>query len=329
LGVKGWDFIPWRWVDISELTMNKIAIDAFNYMIRRMSTINRVTRVRERIPLTHVSIGLSLIRTSLKKHIIPIFVFDGPPETLKRDADPELIHIANSLYRWYKKEGDPFNQEIAEPLNNSPALRTYFAAQHLKDICSSIGVPVVSASSEAELMCAVMCREGLVGSVASNDMDAILFGSPHVIRSLQLSKNQMEQVTLQGIQEVIDLELEELRDLAIVCGCDFHKKGVPGIGPRKGVVLLRRFGGLEGLLKARGFSYSERSEFLAARAVFDYGNYLTVSHIDTSLNSPVPSRVSRLLAPVLGDTRTESTLDTLVGLWKQFFIVQDTLETWM
>ena len=329
MGVKGWDFIPWRWASVSELSQNKIAIDVFNYMIRRMSTIRRISRTHERIPLTHVTIALSLIRTAMRLKITPIFVFDGPPESLKREAHPDLVNTALGLYRWFEKEGDPFNEEIAKALNHSAALRTYFAAKHLKDICSALGVPTVDAPSEAEMMCAAICQKEIAGTVVSNDMDAILFGSPHVTRSLQLSKRQMECVTLNGIQEIIDLELEELRDLAIVCGCDFHKKGIPGIGPRRGVILLRRFGGLEGLLKARGYTSLEREDFIEARAVFDETRYLDMNEISSTLQPPITSRVKRLLSPILGLERSESAIDTFVGLWKKFFIVQDTLEAWI
>ena len=189
-------------------------------------------------------------------------------------------------------------------------------------------MPTVDAPSEAEMMCAAICQKGIAGTVVSNDIDSILFGSPHVTRSLQLSKRQMECVTLDGIQEVIDLELEEMRDLAIVCGCDFHKKGIPGIGPRKGILLLRRYGGLEGLLKAKGYNSTDRTSVLEARAIFDESNYLDLSGITSTLQPPITSRIKRLLSPILGSERSESTIDTFVGLWKKFFIVQDTLETW-
>jgi 5'-3' exonuclease len=136
-------------------------------------------------------------------------------------------------------------------------------------------------------------------------------------------------VTLNGIREVIDLELEDLKDLAVVCGCDFHREGVKGIGPRKGTLLLRRHGGLEGLLKARGYTHSQREPFLQAREVFDEGNYISIKHLDLSLKSPIIPRLHRILKPVMGEERAAESTETLVGLMKQFYIVQDTLEAWV
>lgn len=43
---------------------------------------------------------------------------------------------------------------------------------------------MVQAPSEAEAQCCSMCKEGLVYGVATDDMDALTFGTPKLIRHL-------------------------------------------------------------------------------------------------------------------------------------------------
>ncbi|MGY5875413.1 MAG: hypothetical protein RTU30_06685 [Candidatus Thorarchaeota archaeon] len=328
MGVKNWDFVPWRWASLDEIDPRCVAIDVPNYMTRRISSFSRPKRFVDRVPLHHVGVTISLVRAALSAHVLPVMVFEGPPEQLKRPPNPELVKAARVLYEQFKSSDDVYDSELAERLHHSPALRMYFAANHLRDLCSVLGIPALTAYSEAELTAAVMCREGLVGSVVSNDADALLFGSPHVSRRLQFSKNQIERAKLLELEDAIGLDLDGLRDLAIVCGCDFHP-GVKGVGPRRGVILLKRHRGLDGLLRSQGYSSFEREEFIRAREVFDEGRYLSLQGIDLKLKPPLVSKAVRLLSPVTGIERAERTLDSIVRLWKDFGRVQTTLESWI
>lgn len=328
MGVKNWcNVVPWRWAEISELFVPRVAVDAPNYMTRRSSTIRSV--VSNRVPMTHIHLAFGTIRAALKQHILPIFIFDGPPETLKRKPNPQLISRAQTLYERFLLRQDIHDSKVADSLNETPAIRMYFAANHIKDLCRAIGVPAITAPSEAEMYGAVMCREGLVGTVVSNDADALLFGSPHVTKSLQFTKGIMECVTLSELERVVDLDIELLRDLAIVCGCDFHKKGVKGLGPRKGALELKRHGGLPFLLRAYGFTPSEREEYLLAREVFNESTFMITNDIDLSLKPPIVTKLERVLNPAFGKNAAEAKVREVVRLWKMFGKTQSTLEQWV
>ncbi|MHA1949874.1 MAG: hypothetical protein ACXAAO_07565 [Candidatus Thorarchaeota archaeon] len=328
MGVKNWrDVVPWRWADISELHVEKIAIDAPNYMMRRHSAIR--PNLSNRISMTHIHLALGTIRAAMKKHLLPVFIFDGPPEALKRSPNPQIINAAQILYDQFTLDQDVYDRKMADSINENPAIRMYFALNHIKDLCRAIGVPSITAPSEAEMFGAVLCRDRLVGTLVSNDADALLFGSPHITKSLHLTKGQIECTTLSELECTMNLDIDLLRDLAIVCGCDFHKKGVRGLGPRKGVIELQRYGGLENLLKARGLTHSEREEYIHAREVFDEPSYISTTGVDLSLKPPVVTRLSHLLGPVLGMDKAESKTRELVRLWKDFGNTQSTLESFV
>jgi 5'-3' exonuclease len=131
------------------------------------------------------------------------------------------------------------------------------------------------------------------------------------------------------MEESLGLNTEQLRDLAIICGCDFHRKGVPGLGPRKGAVHLRRYGDLISVLKAQGFSRDEIKEFAEAREVFDEGEYLKIAKADLSLKPPLRDGLLKIIEPSAGEIRAQKIVMELVRLWKDFGKVQTTLEQWI
>jgi len=330
VGVKNWgDVIPWKWESSSEIAPGTIAIDVPNYLSRRISVIKQDSGQGGRLPLTHVGLFVSIVKVTLSNHVLPVFVFDGPPETRKRNPNPELIQRASEVYKKFQQDGDPYDEELASELWKSPALRMYFAAEHMRDLGRVVGVPVLTAPSEAEMFAAVLCRDGVVNTVVSNDADALLFGSPHVTKQMQLSNGKILRTTLSEFEENLQLDVELLRDLAIVCGCDFHKEGVKGIGPRRGSVLLQKHGGLEGLLKARGFVASERVDYIEAREVFDEASYLSAEKMEFKLNPPLIPKVLRTLEAVMPAERAETTTQKITSLWRSFGNRQSTLEQWL
>jgi len=330
VGVKNWgDIIPWKWEPSSEIAPGTIAIDVPNYLSRRISVIRQNPEQEGRLPLTHVGLFVSLVKITLSNHILPVFVFDGPPETRKRKPNPGLIQRASEIYKKFQQDGDPYDEDLATELWKSPALRMYFAADHMRDLGRVVGVPVLTAPTEAEMFAAVLCRDGVVNTVVSNDADALLFGSPHVTKQMQLSNGKILRTTLREFEENLQLDHELLKDLAIVCGCDFHKEGVKGIGPRRGAVLLQKHGGLEGLLKARGFVAAERVDYLEAREVFDEASYLSAEKIDFKLNPPLVPKVLRSLETVMPTERAEITTQKITNLWRTFGNRQSTLEQWL
>jgi flap endonuclease-1 len=330
VGVKNWgsDVIPWKWITSSYIAPGTIAIDVPNYLTRRLVVMHSKKKEDGKLPMSHVGLFLSLVKATLGSHILPVFIFDGPPESRKRSPNPALVEKATSLYRTFQQEGDPFNEEISDELWSSRALRAYFATEHLRDLGSMVGVPTITAPSEAEMFAAVLCRDDAAKTVVSNDSDALLFGSPHVTKQMQLSSGQILCVTSSDFENHLGLDIELIRDLAIISGCDFHKEGVKGIGVRRGVVLLQRYGGLVGLLKAQGYSSSERREFIEAREVFDEASYLSAKKIKLCLNPPLASKLMRALGTLMSSEQAESLANRITSLWRGFSNRQSTLEQW-
>ncbi|TFF84122.1 hypothetical protein EU524_01435 [Candidatus Thorarchaeota archaeon] len=328
MGVKNWGkIIPWRWTSIDEIDPRIMAFDTPNYLSRRLSVI-RPKRI-DRVPMTHAHIFMSTVLSCLRNHILPVFVFDGPPERLKRRANHKLVMSAELLYKQWRDSTDLDALQPHLESFLSPAMRLYFAMFHIKDICSAAGLPVVAAPSEAEMAAAVLSQERKVGTVVSNDADALLFGATHVTRSIRLSKGEIERALLSDFTQKLELDLHQMRDLAVICGCDFHKQGVHGIGPHKGAIGLKRHGGLEPFLRALGRSPTDIQAYLKARDVFEEGGFINLGVQSLALQPPVVGRVERLLEEAMGSELAEKRATEILRLWKDFGRVQMTLEGWI
>jgi flap endonuclease-1 len=121
-----------------------------------------------------------------------------------------------------------------------------------------------------------MARTGDVWAGASQDFDAVLFGAPKLVRNLTLSGRRRlpsgryvdvspELVTLADVLSSLEVTREQLVDMAVLMGTDFNE-GVRGIGPKKSLALIKRFGDLEAIA-AEG-SVAVPHEFEEVRRIF-------------------------------------------------------------
>jgi len=58
-------------------------------------------------------------------------------------------------------------------------------AKHLVQL---MGLPCIEAPCEAEAQCAELCKEGKAFATVTEDMDALTFGTPVLIRGLNSKK---------------------------------------------------------------------------------------------------------------------------------------------
>lgn len=61
-------------------------------------------------------------------------------------------------------------------------------AEECKHLLTLMGVPVIDAPCEAEAQCAELVRRGKVYATATEDMDALTFGSCFLVRHMTFSE---------------------------------------------------------------------------------------------------------------------------------------------
>jgi flap endonuclease-1 len=103
-----------------------------------------------------------------------------------------------------------------------------------------------------------MALRGDVWAANSRDYDAVLFGSPRLVRYLTISGQEFlpskgvgrplipELIELQTLLKGLEITREQLIDLAIMVGTDFNN-GIKGVGPKTALRLIKTHESLENL----------------------------------------------------------------------------------
>ncbi|MCK4967427.1 MAG: flap structure-specific endonuclease, partial [Candidatus Aenigmarchaeota archaeon] len=122
-----------------------------------------------------------------------------------------------------------------------------------KELLNAMGIPIIQAPSEGEAQAAIMARKGIVYAAASSDFDTLLFGTPRLIRNLNITGKRKipgtsiyrevkpEIIYLDKTLSTLNLTKEQLITLGILVGTDYNPGGIPGIGPKKALAHIQKY----------------------------------------------------------------------------------------
>lgn len=194
----------------------------------------------------------------LENGIKPVFVFDGKPPALKY---AELIK-RKELKKKAEQEAEEAEEAIQEAqdeeeltsaieeLNKAAKRNIHITKQQIEDIkilLNLMGIPIINAPCEAEAQCAELVKSGKIYATGTEDMDALTFGTPIVLRKLTMPESAKERVIEINISKVLsglDLSYDQFIDFCILCGCDYCET-IKGIGPKTALKLIRKHNDLE------------------------------------------------------------------------------------
>lgn len=185
--------------------------------------------------------------------IRPVYVFDGKPPQMKSGE------LAKRLARREKAEAElaaAKAAEQAEDIDKFSRRLVKVTRQHnedCKELLRLMGVPVLTAPCEAEAQCAELAKKGRVYGTATEDMDALTFQSPKLLRKLTFSQSSKEkqpvlEIDFQQVLQGLGLTYEQFVDLCILCGCDYCST-IKGIGPKTALKLIRAHKSIENVIK--------------------------------------------------------------------------------
>jgi flap endonuclease-1 len=188
----------------------------------------------------------------------PVFVFDGRPNPLKR-------RIIEERRRVREKAQTEYSQALTEKDYSRAWSKVVMTGRVTRDILADakrlltlMGIPWLEAPEDGEAQASYMASKGLVWAAASKDYDCLLFGAPILARYLTLTGREYlpskrtsrplipELIKLSDNLEALGITREQLIDVALLVGTDFNE-GVMGIGPKKGLSLIREHGSADNL----------------------------------------------------------------------------------
>jgi flap endonuclease-1 len=289
VGIDLGDIVVRRPVTFQHFAGRRVAIDAWNILYQFLSSIRgpdgRPLTDREGRITSHLNGLLNRTAAMVEAGIRPVYVFDGEPHPLKREtlaARSERKQRAQAEYEAALPEAEAAQQAVAAAATEEERLAamarltasrakvltkaqqtsrlTVPMVEDAQALLRALGVPVVQAPGEGEAQAAWMAQQGLVDAAVSQDYDAILFGTPLLVRHLatggrrKMPGKQLwvdvapEEVPLAESLAALGLTREQLVDVALLVGTDFHP-GIKGIGAKKAVAMVQAAGSLEALLQ--------------------------------------------------------------------------------
>ena len=256
MGVQISEIIPRKEIEIKDLKNKVVAIDAFNTLYQFLTTI----RQPDGTPLmdkqgritSHLS-GLFYRNINLlQEGVKPVYVFDGKPPALKQaeiERRKEAKRMAEQKYETAKSSED--TKGMGKYAGRFVKI-TDEIIEESKKLLEAMGIPVVQSPGEGEAEAAVLARAGKVWAAASQDYDALLYGTPYLVRNLTLARRRKtpsglyidikpELIEFQDVLNKLQIEKDQLICLAILVGTDYNPGGVRGLGQKRALEIVQKY----------------------------------------------------------------------------------------
>jgi flap endonuclease-1 len=325
MGVKLGDIVESEEIGWAELKGKTIAIDAMNTLYQFLSIIRQPDGTPLMDPNGKITSHLTgLFYRTIRIYengIKPCYVFDGVAHALKgRELSDRKERKQKAEEKW-KDAKDRGDLEEAKKYASMTSRFTKEMLEDAKDLIGAMGFPQVQAPSEGEVQAAHMCSKGDACAVGSQDFDALLAGVPLLIRNMTMQeKFQLEKIRLEENLKRLGITREQLVDVAILVGTDYNKGGVKGIGPKKGLKIVKE-GKMDEYREAMGDKYGIiRDLFLKPEVTDDY---------EVKWASPNRDKIREILVEEhsFSDMRVDRGIKRLEDAYKQN-IQQSNLSQW-
>jgi len=150
--------------------------------------------------------------------IIPVYVFDGKPPSIKNKTIEDRKEIRKKALE--KMETAKTEEEKIKYFKRSASISKEQWEQ-CRDLLQIMGVPYVIAPEEADSQCAYLAKNNLVDAVYTEDMDILTFGSPKIVRNLTSHKIETTEIILKDVLEKLDLNQDQFIEFCILLGSDY------------------------------------------------------------------------------------------------------------
>jgi flap endonuclease-1 len=326
VGVQLGDIVPKQTISHENLRGKIIAIDAMNTLYQFLSIIRQKDGELLRDSKGRVTSHLSglFYRTVnfIEIGIRPIYVFDGEPPKLKHRTIEERIAIRKEAKEEWISALEAGELEEARKFAQRAGQLTSEMVEQAKNLINRMGVSWVQAPGEGEAQAAYLAIKGDAWAVASQDFDSLLFGAPILVRNLAVTGRRKlprkdvyieinpELVELKRIMDELGITREQLIDVGILVGTDYNE-GIKGIGPKKALELVKKFGSIEEIIKTE---LGEKFEVdpLEVKGIFLNPN--VTDKYEIKWGEPDPEGIKKFLCDEhdFSESRVESGIEKLM-----------------
>lgn len=256
MGLNVKDIIPRKEIAISDLKGKTICVDAYNILYQFLSTIRQpdgTPLMDKKARITSHLSGIFYRNINLlSEGVKMIYVFDGQPPELKgktHNLRSNVRELAKSKYEEAKSDEDfeamkRYGSQLIR-LNNE-------MIEESKELLDSMGIAVVQAPGEGEAQASYLNKiNSDIYGVVSQDYDSLLFGAKMLIRNLTIARRRKtyagyievkpELIDFEKVLNMLEINLDQLICLGILVGTDYNPKGIPGIGQKKALEIVKKY----------------------------------------------------------------------------------------
>ena len=249
------EIIPKKEIDISDLKGQTVCVDAFNTLYQFLSSIRQPDGTplmdnKQRIT-SHLSgifyRNVNLILEGIKL----VYVFDGKPPELKYKTAILRRESRNLAMGRYEEAKSREDIESMKRYSSQLLRLNEDMINESKELLEAMGIAVVQAPSEGESEAAYLTRTKKVFATISQDYDSLLFGAPRLIQNLTLARRRKtisgyveinpELIELDKVLNSLEINLDQLICLGILAGTDYNPKGIPGIGQKRALQIVKQY----------------------------------------------------------------------------------------
>jgi flap endonuclease-1 len=260
-------------VRLQEFSGRNVAIDANNLSYIFMSTASRsvhnatdyATEEEDRSKIVNrwLKSLMTFILSFLSAGITPVLCFDGKA--------PKEKDSTRQKRRSKREEAESKIKEAKEQLENTrPLQRTPDMVNGLRFLMNQVvsfeegemdlfkalfeecGIPVLTAKGEAEKLCSILCREGIVAAVYSRDYDNLVYGCPILMVDKAPKEKDddgnvyscVQVIRYKDVLSTLDMTDEEFVDFCIMCGCDYNER-IRNVGTVKSYKYIKEYGSID------------------------------------------------------------------------------------
>ncbi len=263
MGVDLGDLAVKKTFSITDLSGKPIAIDAFNILYQFLASI----RQEDGTPLSDFKgnitahlLGLFYRNCKLlDAGVRPIYVFDGKAHRLKEKVQTQRREVKINAEKKWKEALEVEKYAEAKKYAQATSRLTSEMIAESKELLSYLGIPWVQAPSDGEAQAAMMVQKGEAYATASQDYDALMFGSPLLVRNLSIvGKRKVprqnryvvvepEMIDLNETLNSLEINRADLIHIGLLIGTDFND-GIKGVGPKTALKIVKEQKSLDDIL---------------------------------------------------------------------------------
>lgn len=237
-----------------QLSGKKVAIDTsiliYQYLMNIRSNNKLLTNKKGEVT-SHISGIFYKTINYLSLGIEPIYVFDGKPPADKynliKDRNKKAENAKSKLKNASSEEDILKYEKMSTRINKSHI-------DDIKKLLNFMGIEYIQdENGEAEGIASELCRIGYVDYVVTEDMDALVYNCPRMIRNnldkTVKTKDIISVINLEEILKSLELSQDKFIELCILCGCDYCEN-IPRVGHVKALKIIKEYDNIESFLES-------------------------------------------------------------------------------